>query len=184
MSSPRLDSSAALDEPTARWFAQEVVPHEFKLRAWLAARFPQLQDLDDVVQDTYVRLFRARRAGEIRSVPGFLFTAARSAACDVFRREKGGLVERVADLALLTVVEERPDAAETVAARQELEILAEAIRQLPDRCRQVFTLRKIYGFSQREVAARLGIAEHTVEVQMGRGARRCAAFLRARGITR
>lgn len=181
---PPSDSSAALDEQTTRWFAEQVEPHEFRLRAWLALRFPQLNDLDDVVQDTYLRLFRARRDGAIRSVPGFLYTAARNAACDVFRREKRMAVERVEDLAELAVVEDGPDAAETVAARQELEILAEAIQALPERCRQVFTLRKVYELSQRDVALRLGISENTVEVQMGRGARRCANFLRARGISR
>ncbi|MES2694392.1 MAG: RNA polymerase sigma factor [Verrucomicrobiota bacterium] len=184
MNAPRPDPSPALDETTARWFAEEVEPHEFRLRAWLAGRFPQIRDQDDVVQDTYVRLFRARREGGIRSVQGFLFTAARNAARDVFRREKAHVFERVGDFAELPVLEEKPDAAESAAASQELEILAEAIRTLPDRCRQVFTLRKIYGLSQREVAAQLGISENTVEVQMGRGARRCAEFLRARGITR
>lgn len=184
MNAPRPTPSPALDDTSARWFAEEVEPHEFRLRAWLAGRFPQIRDLDDVVQDTYVRLFRARRQGSLRSVQGFLFTAAKNAARDVFRREKAHVLERVEDVSQLPLVEDTPNAAESAAANQELEILAEAIRTLPDRCRQVFTLRKIYGLSQREVAARLGISENTVEVQMGRGARRCATFLRARGITR
>lgn len=184
MNTPRPDPSPTLDETTARWFAEEVEPHEFRLRAWLAGRFPQLKDHDDVVQDTYVRLFRARKEGGIRSVRGFLFTAASNAARDIFRRERVHVVGRVGDLAELPIAEEKPDAAESAAASQELEVLGEAIRTLPERCRQVFTLRKIYGLSQREVAERLGISENTVEVQMGRGARRCAEFLRARGITR
>jgi RNA polymerase sigma factor (sigma-70 family) len=184
MNPPPSDPAPVLDRNAARWFAEEVEPHEFRLRAWLAARFPRLQDLDDVVQETYVRLFRARRAGGIRSVQAFLFTAARNAACDVFRRQRGCVLDHMEDHAALRVLEEKPDVAEQVSASQELEVLAEAIRQLPHRCRQVFTLRKIYGLSQREVALQLGISEHTVEVQMGKGARRCAEFLRARGITR
>ena len=184
MHPPPSPSTSALDQNTARWFVEEVEPHEFRLRAWLAGRFPQLRDVDDVVQDTYVRLFRARRNGAIRSVQAFLFTAARSAALDVFRRQRTSAADSLYDGAGLSVLEDRPDAAESAAASQELEILAEAIRQLPHRCRQVFTLRKIYGLSQREVAAHLEISEHTVEVQMGKGARRCADYLRARGITR
>jgi RNA polymerase sigma-70 factor (ECF subfamily) len=184
MNRPAAPATPALDQNTARWFAEEVEPHEFRLRAWLAGRFPQLRDIDDVVQDAYVRLFRAKRSGSIRSVEAFLFLAARNAACDVFRRQKSSLIDRVENVAELRVLEEAPNAAESAVARQELEILTEAIRDLPDRCRQVFTLRKIYGLSQREVAAHLGISEHTVEVQMGKGARRCAEYLRARGITR
>jgi RNA polymerase sigma factor (sigma-70 family) len=184
MNQPPSPSTSALDQNTARWFVEEVEPHEFRLRAWLAGRFPQLRDVDDIVQDTYVRLFRARRSGAIRSVPAFLFTAARNAALDVFRRQKTSAADPLYEVAGLSVLEERPNGAESAVTSQELEILAEAIRELPERCRQVFTLRKIYGLSQREVAAHLGIAEHTVEVQMGKGARRCAEYLRARGITR
>lgn len=184
MNSRPTESASALPSSAARWFAEEVEPHEFRLRAWLAGRFPQLRDVDDVIQDAYVRLFRARRQGAIRSVPAFLFTAARNAALDGFRRQKTIAADPLDDGTGASVLEERPDAAESAAASQELELLAEAIRRLPHRCRQVLTLRKIYGLSQREVAARLGISEHTVEVQMGKGARRCAEFLRAQGITR
>jgi RNA polymerase sigma factor (sigma-70 family) len=178
------DSTPVFDATAARWFADEVEPHEFKLRAWLAGRFPQIRDLDDVVQDAYVRLFRARRHGSIRSVQALLFTAARNAACDVFRRQKTLTADRLDDVAELCVLEAKPDPAENASTNQEIEILTDAIRHLPHRCRQVFTLRKIFGLSQREVAAQLGIAEHTVEAQMAKGARRCAEYLRARGITR
>ena len=37
------------------------------------------------------------------------------------------------------------------------------MEQLPARCRQVFTLRKVYGLSQKEIAAELKISENTVE---------------------
>jgi len=45
------------------------------------------------------------------------------------------------------------DVVETVSQQQELELLSEAIQSLPDRCRQVFTLRAVYGLSQREIAS-------------------------------
>jgi len=169
----------------ARWFAEEVKPHEAHLRSWLAFRYPMLRDVDDVVQETYVRLFHARNNGGVRSAKAFLFAAARNAACDFFRRQRPKLFgEHASDLAATLVLEEGPDAAETAALSQELEILAEAIRDLPSRCRQVFTLRKIYGLSQREVAENLGISEHTVEVQMVKGVKRCADFFHARGLIR
>ena len=39
----------------ARWFAEEVQPHEVHLRAWLHKQYPRLGDVDDVVQDSYGR---------------------------------------------------------------------------------------------------------------------------------
>ena len=52
----------------------------------------------------------------------------------------------------------RPGVGDLVIRRQELDLLAEAVRSLPERCRQVFLLRKIQNLSQREIALRLGIS--------------------------
>lgn len=56
--------------------------------------------------------------------------------------------------------------------------------QLPTRCQQVLTLTKVYGMTEREVAERLGISEHTVRTHVVRGIERCADYFRERGITR
>ncbi len=174
-----------VDPTTGRWFAEEVKPHEPRLRAWIARRFPELRDIDDVVQDAYVRLIRARNGRGVRSVQAFLFIAARNAAFDIFRRQPSELIEPLDNnVSAAEISENMPDAAEAAATKQELEILAEAMRTLPERCRQVYTLRKIFGLSQKEIAVRPGIAEHTVEAQINKGGRRCVEFLRARGITR
>jgi RNA polymerase sigma factor (sigma-70 family) len=66
---------------------------------------------------------------------------------------------------------------ETVARNQELELLTLAIQSLPQRCRQVLTLRRLYGLSQKEIAALLGISENTVEGQVTIGVRKCTEFL-------
>jgi len=52
--------------------------------------------------------------------------------------------------------------------------VAEFARGLPVECRQVFTLRKVYGYSGREIAVRLGIPEHAVEEHLIQAARECA----------
>jgi len=71
---------------------------------------------------------------------------------------------------------------EAVGRKQELEILRAALQALPTRCRQVFTLRKLYGLSHREIATQLRISERTVEAQIDKAMRRCTDYLRARGL--
>lgn len=152
------------------------------LRAYLRKKFPNLSDVDDVVQESYLRLLRARVGGSLRSARGFLFTAARNTALDVFRRRRTAAVEDIVEIDQLPVLEDRDGVVETVSREQELDLLAEAIESLPPRCRQVLKLRKIYGLSHKEIAARLGISERTVNVQVGQGVRRCAEYLQARGM--
>ena len=82
-----------------RWFAEEIQPHEFKLRNWLRHRFPWLTDVDDLVQESYARLVRAKSEGRIAHPKSYLFTTARNAALDQARRNEIVAIESVADLA-------------------------------------------------------------------------------------
>jgi DNA-directed RNA polymerase specialized sigma24 family protein len=53
-----------------------------------------------------------------------------------------------------------------LAIARSLTLLTEAIQSLPARCRQIFTLRKVYGLSQAEIATRLGVSENTISAQL------------------
>lgn len=167
---------------TGRWFAEEVQPHESSLRSYLRNVFPSLPDVDDLVQESYARLIRAREAGRVSYAKAFLFTTARNAALDFFRRRKVVAIDGLADLAELSVIEDRPDASESLNKQQELAMLAEAVRGLPERCRQVLTLRLMYALPHKEIAAELGISEHTVKAQLAKGMRRCADYFEERGL--
>ncbi|MBI5381436.1 MAG: RNA polymerase sigma factor [Opitutae bacterium] len=171
----------------ARWFVEEVHPHGSSLRAYLRSRFPWLTDVDDIAQEAFFRLWRRRQQNqdeEVRSSKAALYAIARNAVLDLGRRRNVVEISSVAEIEQLSVLDERVDVAETVSTRQELEFLAEALRDLPDRCRQVLTLCKMYGYTPKEVAERLGISEHTVRAQIAKGMRRCAAHLRHQGVGR
>lgn len=87
-----------------------------------------------------------------------------------------------ADVVSRGVDERRPD--DIVNLTQERSLLVRVILSLPEKCRQVVMLRKVHDMSQREIALRLGIAEHTVEKHLSYGVRLCAArLLEATGAT-
>jgi RNA polymerase sigma-70 factor (ECF subfamily) len=168
----------------ATWFAEHVQPHEPELRAFLRRHFPTVQDIDDLVQEAYVRLIRAHHAGTIAEPRAYLFRTARNLACDLFRRRRPVSIEALEETQRLSVVEDKADAAETASHAQEIELLIEAIHALPTRCREVITLRKLHGLSYREIAARLGISENTVNAQLAIGLVRCRHYLAARGVVK
>lgn len=168
---------------TARWFADEVYPHGSALKAHLRSSFPTVRDFDDVVQESYVRVWRRQALRPIESVRGFLFQVARRLAIDSLRRERrrSGVVDDAAVVA--AVADERPSPG-ALAARGEMhDLLAEAFLTLPSRCREILVLRRIKGLPQREVADRLNLSERTVENQCRIGIEKCEKFLRSRGVT-
>jgi RNA polymerase sigma factor (sigma-70 family) len=167
----------------SRWFAEEVHAHEASLRSYLHGSFPKIRDVDDVVQESYLRIWKARAAQPIQSARAFLFRVAQRVALDRVRRERTSPIETVRHLGGLSVVEEGPDAAEAVGRQERVKLLAEAIAGLPSRCREIFILHKIKGLSRQEVADQLRLSDRTVEVQTARAMKRCAEFLRRRGVT-
>jgi RNA polymerase sigma-70 factor (ECF subfamily) len=169
--------------PQSRWFTDEVQAHEPALRAYLHRRFPEARDVDDLVQESYLRVLRARDTRPISSAKAYLFATARHLALALFRRPKIFSQIPVTDPAASRIIQEGVDVIEQVSTTQEVALLLEAIDVLPDRCREIFILRKLEGLPQKEIAARLGLSEQTVQVQVGRGARKCAQFLRNRGVT-
>lgn len=156
--------------------------HKPALSRWLHGKFPALVDPDDIVQEALARVWQVKAKGFVESPKALLFTTAHNLAMDQLRRRQVARIDSVAEVGELCVHQEGPTPADTTARNQELELLTQAIQSLPDRCRQVLTLRKIYGLSQKEIAAQLGIAEHTVEAQVANGMRRCALFLSRYGL--
>ena len=167
-----------------RWFSEHVLPYEPALRAYLHRRFPTLPDHDDLVQETYARMLREKAAGRLAYERAFLFTAARNAAIDLFRRRRTTSHESLDDdkAAPVAVLEETPDVLESLDREQRLEALLEAIVALPERCRQVMMLRHLDGLSYKEIAARLEISPETVKVHMIKGVKDCTRFLQQRGL--
>jgi RNA polymerase sigma factor (sigma-70 family) len=166
----------------ARWFSEEVQPHDAALRAYLRARFPDFPDQDDLVQEAYSRLLHARRQGPVTFPRAFLFTTARNAALDFFRRRRISPVAQVTNFDDSRVLDESPNAAELASQHQEFEVLDDAIRSLPERCRQVIMLRYLDGLAYKEIAVRLGISPETVKVHMAKGVRRCAEYFEEHGL--
>lgn len=159
------------------WFVAEVLPLERRLIRYLIhARSPR-SELEDLRQEVFARVYEAAAAHRPSPVWPFVYRVARNLVIDRLRRSQVVPIELLADPETLGTAGEDIPADRVLAARQQVGQLLDAMDDLPDRCREVVRLRKIEGLSQREVAERLGIAEHTVEKQVAKGVRRLAEAL-------
>lgn len=159
----------SFSDERAIWLGRQVLPHEPALRAWLGRRRLGGLDVDDIIQETYSRLMTAESVQHVHDARSYTFQVAGSVVIDHLRRMKVVSIASVPDLDILDVVSEEPSPERQVIDRDELHRLATLIARLPGRVREVFTLRRVYGLSQREVAEKLEIAESTVEKHMARG---------------
>lgn len=177
---PFSHNQTAAGAEQARWFEEEIQPHEPKLRAWLRARFPSLHELDDLVQESYVRIIQARENGKLTNAKSYLFATARNAAIDLFRRSRLVRVETIDGDAGRAVIEDAPSIPDALHRDHELALLAAAIQSLPTRCRRVVVLQKLHGFTYKQIAAELGISERTVNAQIAKGVLRIRNYMRSR----
>lgn len=176
---PAARDSASQSEQT-RWLANELKPHEVALRGYLLNSFPSV-DADDVIQESYVKLLKARALGRIASVKAYLFSTARNTALTLFKRERLYSDTPVSDLPAWRVMDHAPDPAAVADAHQRLKIMGRALDRLPARCRDVMRLAVLGGLSNAEIARELNLAENTVRVHLARGIKKCADYLREQG---
>ncbi|WP_438480485.1 RNA polymerase sigma factor [Oleiharenicola lentus] len=166
-----------------RWFTENVHAHDGQLKAWLTGTFPAARpEVDDMVQESYLRIWKVRAARPIESAKSFLFTVARHLVLDHLRRQRVSPVVAVENLELLAVASDRPLIADVLSREEKLRLLAAAIVELPARTREVIILHKIEALSQAAVATRLELSPKTVENLVGRGVQRCREYLRRNGI--
>ena len=163
-----------------RWFSEEVQPHEPALRSYLRSRFPSV-DPDDVVQESYLKLLRVRAWTTVDCAKSYVFAIARNTALALFRRGKFISDTPVNELPDWCILDQSPDAAAIANTRQQFALAEEAIEHLPRRCREILRLAAFERLPPKEIAGRLGIAESTVYVQLARGFKKCADYLRERG---
>jgi RNA polymerase sigma-70 factor (ECF subfamily) len=151
------------------WVGSNVIPHEADLRARLRRMAVPEDEISDIVQDAYLKIARLDSVAHIKSGRGYFFSTARTVLIDRIRRDRIVRIDSMTEMEALTLADEDPGPERRVSARMELDRVRRLIDALPDRCREIFELRRIQGVPQREIAERLGLPEHTVEAQAIRG---------------
>jgi RNA polymerase sigma factor (sigma-70 family) len=149
------------------------------LRRYLTRLLGNPGEAQDVAHDAYMRVYPSLTDRSARRPEALLYTAARRLAINRLKRRSISPLARDAFIPEMAASPE-PGVEQQVMARQELEILEEAIAKLPDGCRVVLLLCKIEQLSHKEIAERLAIAVSTVEKQHARALRLLRAALEGR----
>ncbi len=185
MSSSSPDHADLRPDGQKEWFVNEVHAHDGQLKAYLHGAFPTVRsEVEDVVQESYLRIWKAKPSRPIESAKAFLFKIARHIALDRVRRDRISPIGFSGDLASLPVIDDKPDALEALTDQEKISLVGDAVVALPARTRAVIILHKFQQLPQAEVARQLGLTEKAVEHQVARGIELCAKFFRSRGYER
>lgn len=159
------------------WFVREVLPHEAALLRYLARAWPNAADIQDIRHDAYVRILEAAHRLRPTAPKSLLFTTARNLMIDRARRNRIVPIDLREDVDALNVLMDEVTPERRVGIRQQLVQVTEAINRLPEKCREVLWLRRVEGLSQKEIAAKLGVSEGTVEKHLARAAQLLTDYL-------
>jgi RNA polymerase sigma factor (sigma-70 family) len=145
----------------------------------MVSRIVPPKEIEDIVQETYVRICQLENHDSILQPKSFVMKTARNLALDHIKKAETRLADSIETEAEYST-EANTDVDELfeqAASNEEFAHFCESVRQLPQQCRRVFVLKKVYGYSQKEIAKELQISESTAEKHIAEGLKRCALYM-------
>lgn len=150
------------------------------LRRYVRQFVPCEQDAEDVAQEAYIRAFVAEKKTHIEQPKAFLFQVARNVALTRLEKKSRQIHQCIDELSESEtgMIDESAD--EQAEALELLDTYSEAVIALPPKCRNVFVLRKVYGFKHKEIAQQMGMSISSVEKYVRQGILACQDHLSRR----
>ena len=140
-------------------------------------------EIEDIVQETFVRVCQIKNKDAVREPQSFMFRTAKNLALDHAKRAESRLTtatDMIDDIPAAEFMQtSKNDTTYTqVASDEEFAQFCEAVRELPKQCRRAFILKKVYGFTLKEIMVEMNIGQPTVETYIVNGTKKCVKFLR------
>ena len=150
---------------------------ESAIRKFLWRYVSSHHEIEDITQETILRALQAEKSREIHEPRAFLFGIAKNIARKELHKKSQNLIDFIEDFDQQQDFSYDVNAEEDLDARRRLLVFWEAVATLPPQCQRVFVLKKVYGYSHKEIASRLNISVSTVEKHAAAGLRRCSDYM-------
>ncbi len=156
-------------EKTPESILNVFIRYKSALKFFISSYLINSQDVDDVCQETFLRTYKSSLENNVKTPKSFMFKVAKNLIFSDFRRSSTQLNEYVEDIDLVDSKLELDDLESNTLAQEKLGVMCEAIAGLPNKCRQVVVMRKVYGMTTKDIAKRMNISTITVSNYITRG---------------
>lgn len=136
------------------------------------------EDVDDILQETYLRVLCAGERKQINSPQDYLFVVSRHLVIERLSSRSREITMEINDA--LSGFDDCPTD-RTLHYKKKFEIFNNILRSLPDNKRHAILLRKFYGLSYSEIAGKMGVSISSVEKYIASGMKECRRKLSDQG---
>lgn len=182
-------AEAEFREPGRPAIHQESVTREFlkhagSIKNYLYRFFHCRHDIEDVLQDTYIRAVEAERVNHIHAPKAFLYKVAKNLALNYHSHASRKLTDYLDNLEEMDALENRSEKyllEHQIDQEYRFVQFCKAVKRLSPQCKRAFVLNKVYGLSHREIAEQLEISPRTVEKHLEKGLLLCRDYMQRKG---
>jgi RNA polymerase sigma-70 factor (ECF subfamily) len=123
---------------------------------------------EDIVQSIFLKLWSERTALTVEtSLKPYLLKAVRNACLDEIRH-RNIVLEHESCVLSNSLADDLTDTGNYILYSDLQDHLQQALKQMPDSCREAFELNRFKGLKYREIAEKLNVSERTVDVRIGK----------------
>lgn len=151
-----------------RWIMKPVLQYLRKMRSVLHRHGRKRDEIEDLMQDAYVRLLEyCKKGGEVREPEALLVRTAQRLSLNSARDAHRDLYSD-APLETLDLIDPGSDPLEEMAAQQCLDGATRLLDSLSRRTRDVFFMHRLYGLSYAQISQQTGMPVSTIEKHIAR----------------
>ncbi len=148
--------------------------YERDLLCFLSQRVRCDQDAQDIVQETFIRYAQYSKTNQVDNARAFLYRVAANLATDYLRSHaRHAYADITPEAVAETVIDPAPLPDQCAMSDQKLEILIQALAELPPKCRDVFIMLRLKNQTYAEVEQALGISQTMIMKYLTRALSHC-----------
>ena len=144
------------------------IGYQKTIRSFIS-RIVKPDDIDDIVQETFVRSYEASLKQEIKYARSYMLKTAKNLAFNHNAKWDNKFNDSIEDFVEPPVELSSTTFEDDYESKERFLFFCRATDQLSGSVRKCFILKKVYGLSQKEIAQYLHLSESTVEKHVAKG---------------